>query len=193
MLCAQCQKEIPAGSTSCPSCSGSPLDSFSPTLHIDPLEDRASRKRESSRSYSYDSIDNARFVPGNAGGAVSHRRTARQGWHGGSVSRRRFEAGPAGGVEVFAGPSLSDGAALARFHREVRVARQVSHKNVCRVYDIGEVDGRHFLSMEFIKGEELSSLARRIGRLPSDKAIQLLGKFAPGSPRRTTLACCIAI
>jgi serine/threonine-protein kinase len=46
---------------------------------------------------------------------------------------------------------LSDSGALARFHREVRVARQVSHKNVCRVYDIGEVDGRHFLSMEFIK------------------------------------------
>ena len=43
---------------------------------------------------------------------------------------------------------LSDGAALARFHREVRVARQVSHRNVCRVYDIGEIDGRHYLSME---------------------------------------------
>ena len=75
---------------------------------------------------------------------------------------------------------LSDGAALARFHREVRVARQVSHKNVCRVYDIGEVDGRHFLSMEFIKGEELSSLLRRIGRLPQDKAIQLARQICAG-------------
>jgi serine/threonine-protein kinase len=75
---------------------------------------------------------------------------------------------------------LSDGAALARFHREVRVARQVSHKNVCRVYDIGEVDGRHFLSMEYIKGEELSSLLRRIGRLPQDKAIQLARQICAG-------------
>lgn len=75
---------------------------------------------------------------------------------------------------------LSDGAALARFHREVRVARQVSHKNVCRVYDIGEVDGRHFLSMEFIKGEELSSLLRRIGRLPQDKAVQLARQICAG-------------
>src|SRR5205814_2877376 len=55
---------------------------------------------------------------------------------------------------------LSDGAALARFHREVRVARQVSHRNVCRVYDIGEVDGQQYISMEYIKGEELSSLLR---------------------------------
>ncbi len=74
----------------------------------------------------------------------------------------------------------SDGAALARFHREVRVARQVSHRNVCRVYDIGEVDGRHFLSMEFIKGEELSSLLHRIGRLPNDKAIQLARQICAG-------------
>ena len=70
--------------------------------------------------------------------------------------------------------------ALARFHREVRVSRQVSHKNVCRVYDIGEVDGRHFLSMEYIKGEELSSLMRRIGRLPQDKAVQLARQICAG-------------
>lgn len=75
---------------------------------------------------------------------------------------------------------LSDGAALARFHREVKIARQVSHNNVCRVYDIGEADGRHFLSMEFIKGEELSSLLRRIGRLPSDKATEITRQLCAG-------------
>jgi serine/threonine-protein kinase len=75
---------------------------------------------------------------------------------------------------------LSDGASLARFHREVRVARQVSHKNVCRVYDIGELEGHHFLSMEYIKGEELSSLLRRIGRLPADKAVQLARQICAG-------------
>jgi serine/threonine-protein kinase len=74
----------------------------------------------------------------------------------------------------------TNGAALARFHREVRVARQVSHKNVCRVYDIGEIDGRQFLSMEFIKGEELSSLLRRIGRLPAAKAIQIARQICAG-------------
>jgi serine/threonine-protein kinase len=75
---------------------------------------------------------------------------------------------------------MRDGAAVARFHREVRVARQVSHKNVCRVYDIGEVNGHHYLSMEFIKGEELSSLLRRIGRLPADKAIQIARQICAG-------------
>jgi serine/threonine-protein kinase len=66
-----------------------------------------------------------------------------------------------------------DGAALARFHNEVRTARQVSHANVCRVYDIGEWDGMPFLSMEYVDGEDLASLLRRIGRLPSDKAVEI--------------------
>ena len=61
---------------------------------------------------------------------------------------------------------------LARFHNEVRIARQIAHPNVCRVYDIAEENGRHFLSMEYVDGEDLGSLLRRIGRLPQDKAMQ---------------------
>jgi serine/threonine-protein kinase len=74
----------------------------------------------------------------------------------------------------------ADGAALARFHREVRVARQVSHPNVCRVFDIGETDGQLFLSMEFVDGEDLSSLLRRIGRLPPDKAVEIARQLCAG-------------
>ncbi len=73
-----------------------------------------------------------------------------------------------------------DGAALARFHREVRVARQVSHPNVCRVFDIGETEGRHFLSMEYIDGEDLASLLRRIGRLPVDKGVEIARQLCVG-------------
>jgi serine/threonine-protein kinase len=76
-------------------------------------------------------------------------------------------------------PELSE-AALARFRNEVRVARQVSHPNVCRVYDIGFIDGLHFLSMEYLDGEDLDSLLRRIGRLPQDKAIEFTRKICAG-------------
>ena len=69
---------------------------------------------------------------------------------------------------------------LSRFHQEVKLARQVSHPHVCRVYDIGESGNRHFLSMEFIDGENLASLLRRIGRLPSDKALQLARQLCAG-------------
>jgi serine/threonine protein kinase len=70
--------------------------------------------------------------------------------------------------------------ALSRFHAEVRTARKVSHPNVCRVFDIGEVDGLHFLSMEYIDGEDLSSLLRRIGRLPEDKAVEIARQLCAG-------------
>jgi serine/threonine protein kinase len=69
---------------------------------------------------------------------------------------------------------------LARFHQEVRLARQVSHPNVCRVHDIAEAGGQHFLSMEYIDGEDLASLLRRIGRLPSDKALELARQLCAG-------------
>ena len=73
-----------------------------------------------------------------------------------------------------------DGARLARFMSEVKVARQISHSNVCRVYDVSEVDGHHFISMEYVDGEDLASLLRRIGRLPKDKAIQIARQICAG-------------
>jgi serine/threonine-protein kinase len=73
-----------------------------------------------------------------------------------------------------------DEAALARFRNEVRIARQVSHPNVCRVYDIGVIEGQHFLSMEYVDGEDLASLLRRIGRLPPDKALEFTRRICAG-------------
>ncbi|HSB60641.1 MAG TPA: serine/threonine-protein kinase, partial [Vicinamibacteria bacterium] len=69
---------------------------------------------------------------------------------------------------------------LERFYNEVRVARQVTHPAVCRVYDIGEVEGQHFLSMEYVDGENLASLQRRIGRLPADKALEIARQVCAG-------------
>jgi len=69
---------------------------------------------------------------------------------------------------------------LRLFHNEVRVARQVSHPNVCRVYDIGERDGEHFLTMEFIDGEDLASLLRREGRVPHERGIELARQLSSG-------------
>ena len=69
---------------------------------------------------------------------------------------------------------------LERFHREVRVARQISHPNVCRVHDIAETKGQSFLSMEYIDGEDLATLLRRIGRLPSDKAVEIASQLCGG-------------
>ena len=70
--------------------------------------------------------------------------------------------------------------ALERFRAEVRNARQISHPNVCRVYDIGEYQGQHFLTMEFVDGEDLATLLRRIGRLPASKANEVGSQLCAG-------------
>jgi serine/threonine-protein kinase len=78
-----------------------------------------------------------------------------------------------------------DPARLMQLHTEVRMARQVSHPNVCRVYDVGEFDGHTFLSMEYVDGEDLASLLRRIGRF-RDRAIEVARQMCgPGGGARS--------
>jgi serine/threonine protein kinase len=64
-------------------------------------------------------------------------------------------------------------AAREGIFREVRLARQITHPAVCRVFDVGESDGVIFFSMELVKGEDLAALLRRVGRVPAQKVIEI--------------------
>src|SRR5436309_3213087 len=178
--CPKCQKEIDQHAPSCPSC-GLSFDDATRQLDSRESPRKASGRKGTTSASSFASIDDSRFVPGTML-AERYRIVGLVGKGGmGEVYRADdLKLGQPVALKFLPEHLLSDGAALARFHREVRVARQVSHKNVCRVYDIGEIDGRHFLSMEYIKGEELSSFLRRIGRLPQDKALQLARQVCAG-------------
>src|SRR5271167_1296847 len=135
----------------------------------------------SAAASSSDPIGGGRFAPGSMVGD-RYRVVALLG-HGGMGEVYRAEDLKLSQVVAikFLPPAFSDDpATLARFHSEVRVARQVSHPNVCRVFDIGDADGVPFLTMEYIDGEDLSSLVRRIGRLPQDKAIEVSRQICAG-------------
>jgi serine/threonine-protein kinase len=73
-----------------------------------------------------------------------------------------------------------DPQALERFRGEVRLARQVSHPNVSRVYDIGLADDLWFLSMEYVDGEDLAHLLPRIGRFSHERATELARQLCLG-------------
>jgi serine/threonine-protein kinase len=75
---------------------------------------------------------------------------------------------------------FQDPVSLERFYTEVRIARQVSHPNICRVFDIGQVDGVPFITMEYVDGEDLASLVRRIGRVSPDKAVEIARQICAG-------------
>ena len=67
-----------------------------------------------------------------------------------------------------------------RLLQEVRIGREISHPNVCRLYDIADVEGRLCIAMEYVDGEDLASLLRRIGRLPPDKALTVARDLCGG-------------
>jgi len=69
---------------------------------------------------------------------------------------------------------------LARLRQEVRVARQIAHPNVCRTYDISEADGQVFVVMEYVDGEDLASVLRRLGRPTPDKALEIARQLCLG-------------
>jgi tRNA A-37 threonylcarbamoyl transferase component Bud32 len=69
---------------------------------------------------------------------------------------------------------------LGRLHDEVRLGRQIAHPNVCRIYDIVDWESAHFVAMEYVDGEDLSKLLRRIGRLAHDKAVDIARGIAAG-------------
>ena len=80
---------------------------------------------------------------------------------------------------------VADSAAMERFQREVLLARSVSHPNVCRVYEFYEAATAagvpvHFLTMEFLEGETLSSRLRRNGRLTTNEALPLFRQMCEG-------------
>ncbi len=69
---------------------------------------------------------------------------------------------------------------LSRLHDEVRLGRLIAHPNVCRIYDIVDWEGAHFVAMEFVDGEDLSRLLKRIGRIAHDKAVDIARGIAAG-------------
>jgi serine/threonine protein kinase len=130
---------------------------------------------------SSDAIGGGRFVPGQII-ADRYRIVALAGRGGmGEVYRAEdLKLSQIVAIKFLPESVSKDAAALARFHAEVRIARTVSHPNVCRMFDIGDMDGITFLTMEYVDGEDLSSLVRRIGRLSTDKAAEIARQMCAG-------------
>ena len=188
--CPSCSRNLTDESRFCPSC-GIALSGYStpavplvelPTLSLFQPENSAPKAfPHVARFLSPDSMGSARFLPG-ATLTGRYRIVGLLGRGGmGEVYRADdLKLGQPVALKFLPESLARDGAALARFHKEVRIARTVSHPNVCRVFDIGEVDHHHFISMEYVDGEDLASLLRRIGRLPHDKGLEIARQLCAG-------------
>jgi tetratricopeptide (TPR) repeat protein len=78
-------------------------------------------------------------------------------------------------------PELSaDPAAVQRFKQELLLASRISHKNILRIHDLGEVGATQFISMACIEGEDLHHLLQKQGRLPADRAVSMARQLCAG-------------
>jgi tetratricopeptide (TPR) repeat protein len=69
---------------------------------------------------------------------------------------------------------------LARFKREIQLSSKVTHRNVLRVYDLGEADGIKFLTMRFVDGTDLGHVLKREGKLPLPRILKIFGQACEG-------------
>src|SRR5512138_169155 len=162
--CPRCSAVIPADSAFCGKC-GSAASAASPDM-TQTAGHRGGGSGPAARLGTTSTPDEGRFPPGTVL-AQRYRIAGRLGKGGmGEVYRASdLLLGQTVALKFLPESLVNDEGMLERFRNEVRLARQVSHPNVCRVYDIGEADGQLFLTMEYIDGEDLASLLRRIGGL----------------------------
>jgi len=74
----------------------------------------------------------------------------------------------------------ADEKTIDRFRNELKFARKISHRNVCRMFDLSEEEGNQYITMEYVPGEDLKSTIRRIGRLPVAKSISIAKQVCEG-------------
>jgi serine/threonine-protein kinase len=178
--CGSCGGEVPDNGRFCSAC-GAVMSSDAFATQTVAISTRGAERTSSARTSSARTSRDGRFAPG-AMLAGRYRIVALLGRGGmGEVYRADdLTLDQPVALKFLPEAVASNPEAVERFRNEVRIARQVSHANVCRVYDLGEIGGQYFLSMEYVDGEDLGSLLRRIGRLPSDKAIEIARKLCAG-------------
>src|SRR5271166_4043808 len=189
--CVSCGSEVTPPTPFCAFC-GKPLDgggaqavAFPPTAPEDPTLEAPQpplppARPSSPRRSSLDSYSAGRFTPGMLI-AARYRIIALLGRGGMGEVYRADDLTLGQQVALkFLPAAVTDESTLERFRNEVRIARRISHPNVCRVYDIGQAEGQTFFSMEYVDGEDLASLLRRIGRLPGDKALEIARQLCAG-------------
>jgi serine/threonine protein kinase/tetratricopeptide (TPR) repeat protein len=74
----------------------------------------------------------------------------------------------------------ADEETIERFRNELKLARKISHKNVCRMYHLGKIEDTQYITMEYVPGEDLKSLIRKIGQLPVAKAVSIAQQVCEG-------------
>jgi serine/threonine-protein kinase len=183
LVCPACKREISALGKFCPEC-GATLPAPQPPLAPPPATGGATVSSPDTHppsSHPSSSSVHGRFEPGTRLG-TRYRVVGLLGRGGmGEVYRADdLELNQSVALKFLPERVAQNATDLARLRQEVRVARQIAHPNVCRTYDISEADGQVFVVMEYVDGEDLASVLRRLGRPTADKALEIARQLCLG-------------
>jgi serine/threonine protein kinase/tetratricopeptide (TPR) repeat protein len=83
-------------------------------------------------------------------------------------------------LKIIKSDIVPDSKAIERFRNEMKLTRKIPHRNICRVHDLGEENGTYYITMEYVRGEDLKSFIRRSGQLTVTKTISIATQISEG-------------
>lgn len=188
MVCPHCRTPNPEGSSICVQCN-TPLDTDDATLpavpsgkSTGPGAAMATVGTVWSKPTAYDAGTGAKSLqPGDmVGERYEILQLLGEGGMGAVYRARDAELDRTVALKVIRPDLARNEQVLRRFKQELILARQVTHRNIIRIFDLGHSEGMRFITMEYIDGEDLSSVLSRRGRLPAAEAAAIITQVARG-------------
>ncbi|MBV9611205.1 MAG: protein kinase [Acidobacteriaceae bacterium] len=186
LICPVCSCSNPDDSVSCEQCN-SPFQGAFQTLAIAPDEQQTTEASSSVSAVSAGSAAAARraFTGELAPGEIiadRYRILQRlgQGGMGTVYQALDRELDRVIALKIIRPDVVSSPTAIRRLKQETLLARQIAHRNVVRVFDLGIAAGVRFITMEFVEGETLRALMHRKGKLPADEAVVIMKQVCAG-------------
>ena len=174
MTCAQCGSETVADGALCPACAADPSTSRAPTVAelqatpVGPFD-------------AHGAVTAAPFAPGQRfGDRYTIVEEVGAGGMGHVYKAIDRDLGKTVALKLVRPAAAGQGLARERFRRELSLAQAVTHPNVCRVHDLGEVEGALYISMEFVEGQTLDDLIQSVGHLSAKQTVALGRQICAG-------------
>lgn len=189
MLCPACKNPVPPSAARCPGCGiDTPVDpeatGILPQSAADDDRTQVSDPPAWSKAFTATDVAAYRQTALDVGSVLGKRyeilKTLGEGGMGAVFQARDLEVDRIVALKVIR-PELSGSAdVLQRFRQELVLARQITHRNVVRIYDLGVADGVRFISMEYIEGREIADVLAERGKLPPREAAELMVQACHG-------------
>src|SRR5947209_9249560 len=188
MICSTCQTPVPQAERHCPACGTvtQSNDAYTQYLETQAADETQLLSAEGAWSQAT-AVAPARqpsaasLKPGVIlGGRYEILQLLGEGGMGAVLKARDHEVDRLVALKVIRSELVGSGEILHRFRQELVLARQVTHRNVVRIFDIGVADGVRFISMEYMEGRELAHVLEERGKIEAKEAAEIMLQVCRG-------------